>query len=73
MSPNRHYLLPLFLFSIIVFSCQATILTDTFADLEREIVSRHSEIDTDVFQDFKLKYKCSDCNEQTLAMLLNEF
>lgn len=73
MSSKLYSLLLLLIISILLGSCQATILTDTFAELEREIASRHTEIDADVFNDFKMKYKCSDCDEQTLDMLLNEF
>ncbi len=32
-----------------------------------------SDIDIDVFEEFKNKYKCHDCNDKTLDMLLHEF
>lgn len=32
-----------------------------------------SEMDIDVFKDFKGKYKCDDCDAQTFQSLLREF
>lgn len=57
---------------LIVFS-SASSLTETFRELEREIDQRLSEIDTDVFDDFKKKYKCHNCDDKTLDMLLHEY
>ncbi len=32
-----------------------------------------SDIDTDVFDEFRKKYKCQDCDDKTFDMLLHEF
>lgn len=42
-------------------------------ELESEISSRFNEMDTDIFTEFKRKYKCDDCDFKTFDMLLHEF
>lgn len=52
---------------------RATTLQETFGELEREVQNRFSQIDTDVFEEFRGKYKCHDCDDKTFDMLLHEF
>jgi len=73
MTSTRSALLFLSITYILIVSSTASSLTETFKDLEREIDLRVSEIDTDVFDEFKRKYKCNNCDDKTLDMLLHEF
>ena len=38
----------------------------SFEELETNIRDRHSEIDEDVFIDFREKYNCQDCDFKNL-------
>ena len=71
---GKAFSLKFLLFVALIVCCsKAYTLMETFDELEREIFNRRSDIDNDVFNDFRLKYKCKDCDEQTLEMLLGEF
>ncbi len=73
MSGIRSTIAFLLLVFLLVSPSIATALTETFTELEREIDSRMSDIDIDVLDEFKRKYKCHDCNDKTFDMLLHEF
>lgn len=73
MTSTRSTLLFISITLLLIVSSSASSLTETFRELEREIDQRMSEIDTDVFDDFKKKYKCHDCDDKTLDMLLHEY
>ena len=55
----------IFIFSLFAYLAKAEPLAETFEELEKEIFNRMSEMDIDVFKDFKGKYKCDYCDAQT--------
>ena len=72
--PRKIFTLTLVLiFSFLVCSSKASTLKETFDELERAIFNRDNEMDLDIFHDFKLKYKCDDCDAQTFEGLFREF
>lgn len=73
MTSSRTTLLFLSVTLLLIVSSTSNTLAETFNDLEREIDQRLSEIDSDVFDEFKKKYKCRDCDDKTFDMLLHEF
>lgn len=73
MTSTSSKLLFLSIALLLIVSSTSTSLVDSFRELEREIDHRFSEIDVDVFSDFKTKYKCNNCDDKTFDMLLHEF
>jgi hypothetical protein len=63
----------IFILSLFACSVEADTLAETFEELEKAIFNRMSEMDMDIFGDFKAKYKCDDCDAQTFEGLLREF
>ena len=63
----------IFIFSLFAYLAKAEPLAETFEELEKEIFNRMSEMDIDIFKDFKEKYKCDNCDSQTFWSLLREF
>lgn len=58
---------------LLVSVSKSETLGQTFDQLEREIFNRRTDMDIDVFNDFKQKYKCDNCEDETVEMLMNEF
>lgn len=73
MTSTSSKLLFLSIALLLIVSSTSTSLVETFEELESEIDHRFSEIDVDVFSDFKAKYKCNNCDDKTFDMLLHEF
>ena len=44
--------------SLLAFSAKSNSLAETFEELEKTILNRMIEVDIDIFNDFRLKYKC---------------
>lgn len=73
MNTSRYILVFVITIMVIITSSTPATLVESFSELETEVHSRMSEIDSDVFADFKKKYKCQDCDDKTFDMLLHEF
>lgn len=71
MIHQRSVLLLLVMMVVLVLPTMASTLRETFVELQREIDDRDSEVDSDVFVEFKRKYKCHDCDDKTFDMLLH--
>ncbi len=44
--------------SLLAYSVKSNSLAETFEELEKTIFNRMSEVDMDIFEDFRVKYKC---------------